>query len=104
MENMVEFMYVNICDNFPIQNDLKTRRCFIATAFNITSEYAIRSMKTSWDSNEVEYIQLLASADDVNLLGNDIDTIKKSTGTLTDAAKEVGLEVNIEKTKYTLLI
>jgi hypothetical protein len=36
--------------------------------------------------------QLLAYADDVNLLGDNIDTIKKSTETLIDASKEVGLE------------
>jgi hypothetical protein len=29
--------------------------------------------------------------DDVNLLGDDIETIKKSTQTLIDASKEVGL-------------
>jgi hypothetical protein len=39
---------------------------------------------------------------DVNLLGDTIDTIKKITGTLIDASKEVGLEVNIEKGKYML--
>jgi hypothetical protein len=32
-----------------------------------------------------------------------IDTIKKNTETLIDASKEVGLEVNAEKTKYMLL-
>jgi hypothetical protein len=42
-------------------------------------------------------------ADDVNLLGDNIDTIKKNTQTLMDASKKVGLEVNIEKTKYMLL-
>jgi hypothetical protein len=46
---------------------------------------------------------LLASADYVNLLGDNIDTTKKNTETLTDASKEVGLEINIEKTKHTLL-
>jgi hypothetical protein len=40
---------------------------------------------------------------DVNLLGDNIETIKKNTQTLTDASKEVGLEVNTEKTKYMLL-
>jgi hypothetical protein len=39
----------------------------------------------------------------VNLLGDNIDTIKKNTGTLIDASKEVGLEVNTEKTKHMLL-
>jgi hypothetical protein len=46
--------------------------------------------------------QLLLFDDDVNVLGDNIDTIKKNTETLTDASK-VGLEVNAEKTKYMLL-
>jgi hypothetical protein len=45
----------------------------------------------------------LAYADDVNLLGDNMDTIKKSTKTVIDASKEVGLEINIEKTKYMYL-
>jgi hypothetical protein len=39
----------------------------------------------------------------VNLLGDNKDTIKKSTETLIDACKEVGLELILEKTKYILL-
>jgi hypothetical protein len=35
-------------------------------------------------------------ADDGNILGDDIDTIKKNTQTLIDASKEIGLEVNRE--------
>jgi hypothetical protein len=45
----------------------------------------------------------LSYADDVNLLGDNIDTIKKNTDILIDASKEVGLEINVEKTKYMLL-
>jgi hypothetical protein len=41
---------------------------------------------------------VLVYADDVNLLGDNIDTIKENTYTLIDASKEVSLEVNIEKT------
>jgi hypothetical protein len=39
----------------------------------------------------------------VNLLSDNIDTIDKHKGTLTDASKETGVEVNMEKTKYMLL-
>jgi hypothetical protein len=47
--------------------------------------------------------QPLVYADDVNLLGDNIDTIKKNMETLIGAGKEVGLEINLEKTKYMLL-
>jgi hypothetical protein len=47
--------------------------------------------------------QLLAYAEDRNLLRDIIDTIKKNTETLIDASKKVGLEINVEKTKYMLL-
>jgi hypothetical protein len=45
----------------------------------------------------------LAYADDVNIVGGNIDNIKKSTEALLDASKEVGLEVNPEKSKYMLM-
>jgi hypothetical protein len=41
--------------------------------------------------------QLLAYADDVILLGDNTDTIKKNTEILIDASKEVGLEINVDK-------
>jgi hypothetical protein len=47
------------------------------------------------------HMNFLAYADDVNLLGDNVDTIKKNTETLTDASKEVGLEINVEKAKYS---
>jgi hypothetical protein len=47
--------------------------------------------------------QLLAYADDVNLLGDNIDTTKKNTETLIDTSEDFGLKVNVEKTKYMLL-
>jgi hypothetical protein len=45
--------------------------------------------------------QLLAYVDD-NLLGDNIDTINRNTETLIDVSKEVGLEVNVEKTIHML--
>jgi hypothetical protein len=48
--------------------------------------------------------QLLVYADDVNLLGDNMDTINKNAQTLIDASKEVSLEVNTEKTVCCCLV
>jgi hypothetical protein len=63
-------------------------------------EYAIRKVQ----ENQVEMKlngahQFLAYADNMNLLGDNIDTINKNTETSVDASKEVGVEINIDKTK-----
>ena len=47
--------------------------------------------------------QLLAYADDVNILGGSAHTVKKNAETLVAAAKEIGIEVNANKTKYMVV-
>jgi hypothetical protein len=44
--------------------------------------------------------QLLVCVDDLNLLGDNIDTTKKNRETLIETTKEFYLEINAEKTKY----
>jgi hypothetical protein len=45
----------------------------------------------------------LVYADDVNILGGSIHTVKKTTEALSVASKEIGLEVNADKTQYMVM-
>jgi hypothetical protein len=47
--------------------------------------------------------QILAYADNFNIVGENTGTIQKNTKALLYASKEVGLEVNPEKIKYMLV-
>ena len=48
--------------------------------------------------------QLLAYADDVNILGGTILTLKENAEALITATREIGLEVSTDKTKYMVCL
>jgi hypothetical protein len=93
-----------LSESFPIENCLKQGDALSPLHFNFALEYAIRKVQENQVGLKLNGThQLLAYADNVNLLGDNVGTINNSKATFIDTSKEVGLEVNIEKTKYMLV-
>ena len=69
--------------------------------FNFALEYAIRRVQVNQDGLKLNGThQLLAYADDVNILGGRIHNLKENAESLVAATREIGLEVSADKTKY----
>ena len=65
---------------------------------------AIRRVQVNQDGLKLNGThQLLALADDVNILGGIVRNVKENVGALVVASKETGLEVNADKTKYMVV-
>jgi hypothetical protein len=73
----------HLSDSFLIQNGLKQGDALSPLRFNFASEYDIRKVQENQVGLKLNGTHhLLAYADDVNLLGDNIDTVKKNTETL----------------------
>jgi hypothetical protein len=80
----------HLSDSFPIQNGLKQGDALSPLLFNFALEYGIRKVQKNQVGLKLNGThQLLAYADDVNLLEDNIDTINKNTETLIDAVKRL---------------
>ena len=87
-------------DTFPIKNGLKQGVAFSPLLFNFALAYVIRRVQVNHESFKLNGThQLLVYADDDNILGGSIQTIKKNIDALVVSSKETGLAVNAEKTK-----
>ena len=89
---------------FPVRNGLKQGDVLMPLFFNFVLEYAFRMVQVNQNDFKLNgAYQLLVYADDVNILGGKVQTIKKNTEALLVSSKEIGLEVNADKTKYMVM-
>ena len=87
-----------------IRNGLKQGDALSRLLFNFALEYAVGRVQVNQDGLKLNGThQLLAYADDVNILGGSVHTVEKNAEALVAATKKIGLEVNAHKTKYMTL-
>ena len=80
----------NVSDMFPIKNGLKQGDAISPLLFNFALQYAIRRVQVNQDGLKLNGThQLLAYADDVNILGASVHTVKKNAEALVAATKEI---------------
>ena len=94
----------NLSETSPIRNGLKHGDVLSPLLFNFALEYAMKRVQVNQDGLKLNGThQLLGYADDVNILGGSVHTVKENAEALVVAAKEIGLEVNVNKTKYMVM-
>ena len=94
----------NLSEMFPVRNGLKQGNALSPLLFNFALEYAIKSVQVNRDGLKLNGThQFLAYADDVNILEGSVHTVKENMEALVVATKEIGLEVNADKTKYMIM-
>jgi len=82
----------NVC---PIRNGLKDDDALLPLLFNFASEDTIRRVQVNKDGLKLNRThQLLVYADDVNIMGGSVHTIKDDAEILIVASKKNALEVN----------
>ena len=96
----------NLSEMFPIRNGLKQGDALSTLFLNFAVEYAIKRVQVTQDGLKLNGThQPLAYADDVHILGGSAHTVKENAEALllVVATKEIGLEVNADKTKYMVM-
>jgi len=89
----------NLSDMIPIRNGVKQGDALSPSVFNFALEYAIRRVQVNQDGFKLNGThQLLVYSYDGNILGGSVHTIKENAEAMLVASKEMGPEVNADKT------
>jgi hypothetical protein len=89
---------------FHIKNGLKQGDVLSPLLLNFALKNVITRDQVNYDYMKLNgKHQLLLYSDDVNILGRSVRAVKKNTETLLVGSKEIGLEVNADKTKYMVM-
>ena len=90
-------------DGFPAHCSLKLGDVLSPLLFNCTLEYAIRRVQENRIGLELNRKHmLLVYADDISMLGENLQTVRENTDIFIKASKYICLEVNSDKTKYMI--
>ena len=84
----------NVSDSFPIGNGLKQGDALSPMLFNFALEYAIRRVQLNQDGLKLN---------GTHILGGSTHTLKENAEALAAATREIGLEVNADKTKHMVM-
>jgi len=90
-----------LSDVFSVWNGLKQGDALLPLLFNFALECAIRRVQINQNALQLNGThQLLVYADNVNMLGGSVRTLKKHRETFLVGSKEIGSKGNADKTKY----
>lgn len=91
----------DVTERFHIKKGVRQGDTFSPKLFNATLEFALRSLQ--WETNGIningKYINHLRFADDIILIAKNQEQLQKMMLELEKALKEIGLRINLEKTK-----
>jgi hypothetical protein len=83
---------------------MKQRDVLQPLLFNFTLGYAIRNIQENEAGFKLNGTHQPLFYADVNLLGNNVNTIKEKSQTLLEASRNICPEINAEKTKYMIMV